>query len=477
MKNMICILVLLSLSLGNSLFSQGHKIEVNLSHYDNDTLLLGFYMGNKQYIQDTAYSSDNSYFVFENPEKPLKPGMYLLVVKPSNKFFQFLVSDETHQYFDIYVDLQEEFPVPSSLKSAENKAFAEYILAITKNKKAIEPLQERLKELDSSNPERDLISKKIDEYDKEIKSLQDKIYQDFPNSLLTAILTANKEIEIPDFEPQDSVSMDRLKFNYYRNHYFDYIDLLDTRLLYSPILFSKVNAFVERFTPQHPDSIALALDKILAKMEPNEEVFKYFLQYYLSQYANSKFVGFDAIYVHLIDHYYAMGKAQWAEEENLAKMIKSANELRPTLLGKIAPDIRVRTRDNTPVNLHSLQAEYTVLIFWAPDCGHCKKAMPKLKEFYQVYGNTGVELVAFCTKSASKVQECWDFIDKNELNDWLNWVDPYVQSNYSVLYNVKNTPKVFIIDQDKTIVSKGIGTEQIAEVIDNLREIKKRQQP
>jgi thiol-disulfide isomerase/thioredoxin len=475
MKNRFCLLFLLMLSLANSLFSQGHKIEVHLSHYDNDTLLLGFYMGNKQYIQDTAYSLDQRYFVFENPDKPLKPGMYLLVVKPSNKFFQFLVSDETHQHFDIFVDLKEEFPIPSSKRNLENKAFAEYILAITKNKRAIEPLQESLKEMDPSHPERDGIVKKIEAYDKEIKSLQEKITYDFPNGLLTAIIHANREIEIPDFESQDAESVDRLKFNYYRNHYFDFIDLEDVRLLYSPILFSKVNAFIEKFTPQHPDSIALALDKILTKMEPSEEVFKYFLQFYLSQYANSKFVGFDAIYVHLIDRYYATGKAHWVEEENLAKMIKSANELRPTLLGKIAPDIRVRTRENKQVNLHALEAEYTVLIFWAPDCGHCKKAMPKLKEFYQVYANTGVELVAFCTKSASKVQECWDFIDKNDLNDWLNWVDPYVQSNYSVLYNVKNTPKVFVIDQDKTIVSKGIGTEQIAEVIDNLREIKKRQ--
>ncbi len=474
MKNQISLVICYFFFLVPTVFSQGHKIEVNLLNYDNDTLLLGFYMGNKQYIQDTAYSENQNYFIFQDEEKTLKPGMYLLVVKPSNKFFQFLISEEENQFFDITVDLNEEFPIPTSVTSKENKAFGDYILAITQVKKNIEPLQNRLNNLEAEDPLRATIEKEISDANEIIKSLQIKIVEDYPNSLLNAIILSNQEITIPEFSDQDSSLIEKLRFDYYRSNYFNNIDLLDTRLLYSPILFSKVNTYIEKFTPQHPDSIARSLDNILAKIEPNEEVFKYFLQYYLSQYANSKFVGFDAIYVHLIDNYYASGRAKWVEQENLSKMVRSANELRPTLLGEIAPDIKVRNRDNSLVNLHSIKAEYTVLVFWAPDCGHCKKAIPKLKEFYQVYNKTGVELVAFCTKSSSKIQECWDFLDKNELDIWLNWVDPFVQSNYSVLYNIKSTPKVFIIDEEKRIVSKGIGTEQIAEVIDNLREIKKR---
>ena len=53
-----------------------------------------------------------------------------------------------------------------------------------------------------------------------------------------------------------------------------------------------------------------------------------------------------------------------------------------------------RWRHKGVVNLHKIEAPFTVLFFWDPDCGHCKKSMPKMLEFYDDFKDKGVEVFA-----------------------------------------------------------------------------------
>ena len=75
----------------------------------------------------------------------------------------------------------------------------------------------------------------------------------------------------------------------------------------------------------------------------------------------------------------------------MKKIIDNANTLEPLLIGKVAPDIRLETREGEPMQLHDIQAPLTVLYFWRYDCGHCKKSAPKMKEFYEAYKDKGRE--------------------------------------------------------------------------------------
>ena len=69
----------------------GYHITVSIEDYQNDTLLLGQHYGNQQYLKDTAYRNDEGLFVFEDDED-LPGGVYLMVLKPDNNFFQLLVN-------------------------------------------------------------------------------------------------------------------------------------------------------------------------------------------------------------------------------------------------------------------------------------------------------------------------------------------------------------------------------------------------
>ena len=178
----------------------------------------------------------------------------------------------------------------------------------------------------------------------------------------------------------------------------------------------------------------------------------------------------DAVYVHLVNEYYAKGKAPWTDEKQLAKIIKNATVLDPILIGKVAPDLNLQGRNKEPITVHEVESEYTVMFFWDPDCGHCKKSIPVLIDFYNQYREKGVEILGICTKLNPASDTCWDLIDEKGMDLWINANDPYLRSRFKQIYNVQVTPQIFVLDAEKKIVMKKIGVEQLPEVLDHLIE-------
>src|SRR5690606_857210 len=112
----------------------------------------------------------------------------------------------------------------------------------------------------------------------------------------------------------------------------------------------------------------------------------------------------------------------WTDEELLQKILKNAETLRPLLIGKTAPDLLMQDRENRKLRLHDIEAPYVVMFFWDPDCGHCKKSIPALKEFYQEFHPKGVEVFAICTSLQDEVPKCWNAVDERGMGEWVNVV-------------------------------------------------------
>jgi thiol-disulfide isomerase/thioredoxin len=110
--------------------------------------------------------------------------------------------------------------------------------------------------------------------------------------------------------------------------------------------------------------------------------------------------------------------------------------------------------------LSEVRAPVMVLVFWEPNCGHCKKEIPKLKELvWDKFSDEGVKIFAVYTQVEKKP---WtDFIEEHELYDWINVYDPYNRTNFRDLYDIYSTPTVYVLDKNKKIIGKRIGIEQL----------------
>ena len=176
----------------------------------------------------------------------------------------------------------------------------------------------------------------------------------------------------------------------------------------------------------------------------------------------------DGVYVYLVENYYGKGLAPWIDKENLAKMTQDAKALKPLLIDKIAPDITVYKKDSTPVSIHSIKSKYVVLLFWAPDCGHCKQAMHHVVKFQEDFKSKGVEVVAICSKTGADEKTCWEGVEQLKMQNFLNLSDPNPYTRFKLTYDLKTTPQIYILDSDKRILSKKIAAEQLGEVMEKL---------
>ena len=124
--------------------------------------------------------------------------------------------------------------------------------------------------------------------------------------------------------------------------------------------------------------------------------------------------------------------------------------------------------------MHKTPAKYTLIVFWEPDCSHCKEEIPKLFKFYQdTLKNEGVKVWAvYMNRSVDKlgdlhrhINKWFDFIKEKHLMapGWINCWNPFDQ--YRDNYDVNSTPTFYLLDEKKEIIAKRIGHEQAYELI------------
>lgn len=448
---------------------QSYKIKVNIRNYKNDTLLLGYYFGDKQYIKDTAYKSKSGTFTFEG-DTILEHGMYIVVTQPDHNFFQILLDD--HQKFSIETSLDSLNEHLKFQGSKLNTDFNDYIDFLSSRRVEADSISKQLRTTEDKETQARL-KKRLEIIDEEVRHRQESTIRQQPTSLLSLIIKWSRDVQIPVFTGLTDQERNQKAFDYYKEHYFDYVDFKDTRNVRIPLFFQKVDRYIQKLTLQHPDSINYSLDIVLQQLVPGSENLKFWLSNALNTYANSKYVGMDGVYVHLVENYYAKGKAPWIDEENLAKMVRDAKALKPLLIDKIAPDIQLFKMDSSTIRLHEVTSPYTVLIFWAPDCGHCKKSMPHVKEFYNKFKSKGVEVMAVCSQIGSDAKKaCSEGIEQLHMQELLNAYDPGHGSRFKLIYDLKTTPQIYILDQNKKILTKKIGAEQLEDIMDKILNMK-----
>ena len=441
----------------------GYQIELELENFEEKEIILASYYGSSNKIVDTFAINKKGTFILKGDE-PLEGGAYLIILPPENKFFEIIVDKE--QVFSLKCDPAKAVETMKVKGSEENRIFYDYLRFLAKKRIEAEAINKKM-EAAKTDEEKKKINSTRDKLDKDVSEYFQNIITKYPHSIMAIVVNAAK----PPVDMPKSMSEadDTERYRYYKLHYFDNMDLGDERLLRTNFLFKRVEYYTDKLTPQIPDSINLAIDYILAPMKKDGDMFKYYLVYFLNKYAKSKVVGMDAVYVYIVENYYMKGLAPWTDKVTQDKIIKTAMELKPILIGKPAPNIRLKQKDGTPLAIEDIAAEYIILYFWDPDCGHCKKASPEMIAFQTKYEEKGVKLLGICTEIRDDVKKCWETIDERGYN-WLNLVDPYLQSRYKTLYNIKSTPQIFILDKNKKIIMKRIGAEQLGEVMDKIIE-------
>ena len=464
MKN-ITTLVFLLISVA-SFAKEGYRIQLKLTDKKDSMVYLAHYFGKNFptiYKSDSAKLDKNGNAVFEMKEK-IVGGIYIVLPSDRNSYFEFLLNDGDN--VSITATMND---LPGSIKfknSPVNEDFLKYQMFLIEYGKKQKSLQAEL-ESAKTNKDTATVYSKMKEAGKEFTGYRRSYVKENPNTLLASIFNALEIPEVPEGKHYlpDGKEDSFFAYHYYRNHYWDGFNFKDDRLIHTPILERKLDEYFNKIVPQQEDSVIIAADTILSKMRGSENLFKFTLNWLSTNAQRTKVMGMDKVFVHLVEHYYMKGDAFWLGSEELSKYIDRAKDIAPNVINNPAPPFKAVDADGKEQSLYDFKAKYTLLIFYSPDCGHCITEVPKVDSVYRaVLKDKGVRVFAF---NIDREELKWrEFITKHNLYDWLHVWDPNVKSRYWALYDVKATPSIYLLDEDKVIRGKKLDHSTIAKALE-----------
>ena len=153
-------------------------------------------------------------------------------------------------------------------------------------------------------------------------------------------------------------------------------------------------------------------------MDVESDLFKYTVHHLTYKYETSNIMGLDAVFVCMAKEYYCPAnnsKAFGLDSTKLVDLCEKADKTYPLLIGKNAPRlILADTTEKEWVDFYTLPHTYNLLIFWDPDCGHCKKEIPKLYKLDQVFKNKTIDIEYIAIGTSLENEKWKKFINEKK---------------------------------------------------------------
>lgn len=439
-----------------------YKVSVKIEGVSDSLLLMASYVGDKQFIVDTAYPDKQFVYKFEG-DSLLPDGMYAIATPAKAKLFDFIISEKR------IVEISgKKSELPVSLRSKlddENKILFDYINFLSDKQSEMAQLQLLKRKYKSAADSIKVIDNKITLLNEEVQRYINGIINTHHGKFISVFLKSLQEPELPEPPILQNGRPDSIfTYHQYKSHYWDNIDLSDSRVIKTPVIHSKVEQYIDKMTLPSADSLIVAIDHLFRLSKGNKDTFKYLIWYFTVKFESSEIMGHDAVFVHIVDKYYDNPNISFMYPTVKENLIKRATALRPILIGKSAPEMILFDTLQMPVSLHSLKNKYTIIYFWDPECGHCKKETPLLKEFYKTSKKLyDLEVYGVCMDTSWKDMK--QYITKNQLT-WINVNGYYSMTpDFRELYDVHSSPVMYLIDEKKTIIAKRVLTEQMKGIL------------
>ena len=450
----------------------GYNIQFKIVGLKDTIVYLGHFYGEATYIKDTATVNSNGVFAFDG-KNTLRQGVYYIVLGSTRQFDMVIGKD---QHFSMTTDRKEYYKNMVVTGDEDNKLFFENMMFNMERYKEAEPyikiIQDSTASEDKKKAARDAYSKINDK----VIAYQNEIISKHPSTLTARILKSNQNIEIPEPPKRSDGTIDStFQLKWYREHFFDNIDLADDAFIQmpKPIYRDKINEYLDKLYPQHADSITKAVHKVVAKAKKNQETYKYAVWTCMLKYQQPEIMGLDEVFVNLYDTYFATGEMNfWVNDQMKKNLKKHADQLRKSLVGKTAPNLIMQDANFKPRSMYDIKNKYTILFIFDPDCGHCKTETPKLVSFYK---KKQFDLEVFAVSQDTSMQKMRDYI-KDMGMPWITVNGPrtYVGS-YLDLYDAQTTPSLYVIEKKK-IIGKKIPVDKLEEFLSHYEKFEREKQ-
>ncbi|MDB5200422.1 MAG: alkyl hydroperoxide reductase/Thiol specific antioxidant/Mal allergen [Chitinophagaceae bacterium] len=445
-----------------------YQVTLQTPNYKSGLAYLTYYYGKNRNIEDSAVVNNKGIAVFKKNAK-LLPGIYSVIFPGKTNFVDFFVDKE--QVISIKADTADLLNKTIVTGSKENSLFQQYQKFISTKSSQLQAEQQAYT---SSKTKADsaLHENNYQKFNKELNQYRENIIKQYPQSMLAGLFKSMKEPGFAMAHPitkEDSIA----NYNFYKKHYWDGINFTDNRVIRTPFFLPKVERYFRDVLVPSADTIIKEADYLLLLARTNSEMYKFLLNWLTDEYMYPKYMGQDAVFVHLFEKYHSKGVSNWLNEKQLTAISNRAYMVMSNLIGEQAADLDMVDSTGKPYPLYKVNAAYTVVVFWDPTCGHCREEVPRLDSLYHAkWKQQGVKI--YGVLSENEKTKWIEFIKENNLKDWVHvyQADETKKAiadaklpGYKQLYDITQTPTLYLLDKEKRIIAKKLTLQQMDDVL------------
>lgn len=224
---------------------------------------------------------------------------------------------------------------------------------------------------------------------------------------------------------------------------------------------------------QEPLAVQAAEADFMIEAASDSLVRQFVAQWIYEHYLQSPLMGSESVAIHVFDEWFLPGKVKMISEMDLLNARIFADFNRMSLIGEKAPGLEMEALDGSFVELYTGSdkgGSYRVLYFYDTDCAKCRIETILLRnmlntesfpiEFYAVYA--GDNRSSWETYVKEKLT-----VDESEMKVSHLW-DPTLDSDFQRKYGVIQTPRLFLIGPDGTILGRGLDTKALSALLHNI---------
>ena len=407
----VCLFIALSMFMAcgvllNTTEKEGYCIVLSITGNSGGKGLLALQKTDKILVIDSLpfFSKGNLCF---RGKKSLLPGQYTYI-QNGRRLFNFLISFEQRTDLHFIVSVENGRTIQLVAQGdRENSAYMEF---------------QRFIQNANRNPN---ISRtdveKIDRY-------TDSIAKCYPNTLLEIIANNISKPPLPK-----------------------HLALHDRRILHTSILPIRLQSLFTNIVPAQLEYVIPQIDSILL-LATDPLVKEWCGEFLLNYFLSSDIMGMENASVYIAKKYLA-GEIKSNDAELLTEIANYVSFNEHALLGMTAPDLFLYNAEGQKISLLNLKADYTILLFYDHECPLCREHIPEIESIYKQY--QAKNIMVFAVYTQDRFEE-WQRYVQTLNREWIHVWDPNFSSGFHRLYNVTGTPKIYLLDQNKTIIGRGV---------------------
>lgn len=435
----------------------GCEITVKLDFYHYDTLWFGTSFGKRAVPDFYATIQPDGSFLLKT-DKPLNEGMYAIIYKRTSsaalQFFQCWVVDGQRK-FGIETNVSMPYEKAVITGSPENELLFGYLKQLGYEDKRMDEVVEHDRYEQTEEAFRNRVR-----IEAEMRHFQDSVVANSKAGLTTKLVQQTL-FPIPPASKAKKGNWQQEaqeRWQYQRAHYFDNTNIASPDFTTYLQWLDRTDFYILSLGPPHPDTTKALVDAVLKKLEAYPEGYQYYQKYLTSSFTKLSKYRDDEVYVYLVRNYLEKGKATWASQNDIRNATNTADQMELLFEGKDVLPVILYDREKNPVPIVEIPAKLTLLIFYMPDCSHCKREIPEIAKLYERYKDKGLKVAPVCLKTGDDVPSCYEFTDSVNLpKDWYLLADPDRKANVISMFSIRSYPRLFFLDENKKIVYKQNG--------------------